>query len=185
MASNLRKGNVVDFEDKLCVVMTAESMRPGKGTPTTQLEFRRIADGVKLVQRYKTTDQLERVYLEDADFQYLFKDGENYTFMNSQNYEQVLVSGDIVGDGAAYLQENMSVVLSLHQGAPVSISLPQKVVLEIIDTEPTVKGQTAASSFKPAKLSNGVRTMVPAHIAPGTKIVVLTEDGSYVERSKE
>ncbi len=185
MASNLRKGNVVELDNKLCVVLTAESTRPGKGTPTTQLELRRIADGVKLVQRYKTTDTLDRAFLEDAEYQYLFKDGDNFTFMNGQNYEQILVMGDVVGDYAPYLQENMTVTLSVYQDIAVAIELPQKIVLEIIETEPTVKGQTASSSFKPAILSNGVRTMVPAHIAPGTKVVVMTEDGSYVERSRD
>jgi elongation factor P len=185
MASGLRKGNVVQIDDKLCVVMTAESTRPGKGTPTTQLEMRRIADGVKIVQRYKTTDQLERAYLEDANFQYLFKDGESYTFMNSENYEQTQVSADVIGDQAVYLQENMSVTLSLFEGVAVAIEMPQKVTLDITETEPTQKGQTASGSFKPAILSNGVRTMVPGHIAPGTRIVVMTEDGSYVERARD
>jgi elongation factor P len=185
MASNLRKGNVVEIDGKLCVVMTAESMRPGKGTPTTQLELRRIADGVKLSPRYKTTDQLDRAFLEDANYQYLFKDGDNFTFMNAENYEQLLVSGDVIGDQEPYLQENMTVILSLFQGTAVSIEMPQKVTLEIVETEPTMKGQTASSSFKPAVLSNGVRTMVPSHISAGIRIIVLTADGSYVERAKD
>lgn len=185
IASSLRKGNVVDLDGKLCVVMTAESTRPGKGTPTTQLELRRISDGVKVVQRYKTTDQLERAYIEDRPHTYLFEDGQGFTFMNTETYDQVVVPKDIVGDQAVYLQESMTVNISTHQGVPVSISLPQKVVLEIVETEPTMKGQTASSSFKPAKLSNGVRTMVPGHITAGTKVVIMTDDGSYVERSKE
>jgi elongation factor P len=185
IASSLRKGNVVDLDGRLCVVMTAESTRPGKGTPTTQLELRRISDGVKVVQRYKTTDQLERAYIEDRPHQYLYQDGDNYTFMNSETYDQVSVPKDILGDQAVYLQENMTVNLSTHQGVPVAIELPQRVVLEIVETEPTMKGQTAASSFKPAKLSNGVRTMVPPHISQGTKVVIMTEDGSYVERAKD
>jgi elongation factor P len=185
MASALRKGNVVDLDGKLCVVMTAESTRPGKGTPTTQLELRRISDGVKVVQRYKTTEQLERAYIEDREFQYLFSDGNVYTFMNTETYDQVEVPADIVGDQAVYLAEGMKVTLSMHQGVPVAITLPARVVLEIVETEPTVKGQTASSSFKPAVLSNGVRTMVPPHITAGTRVVIMTEDGSYVERAKD
>jgi elongation factor P len=185
IASALRKGNVVDLDGKLAVVMTAESTRPGKGTPTTQLELRRIADGVKVVQRYKTTDQLERAYIEDRPFNYLYKDGDGYHFMNNETYDQIQISDDILGDQHVYLQENMTVNVSLHQGVPVAIELPQKVILEIVETEPTVKGQTASSSFKPAILSNGQRTMVPSHIVAGTKVVILTDDGSYVERSRE
>ena len=185
IASALRKGNVVDLDGKLCVVMTAESTRPGKGTPTTQLELRRISDGVKVVQRTKTTDQLERAFIDEKPHNYLFKDGDSYTFMNNDTYDQVSIGKDIMGDQDVYLQENMTVHISLHQGVPVAIELPQKVVLEITETEPTMKGQTASGSFKPAILSNGVRTMVPTHITPGTKVVIMTDDGSYVERSRE
>jgi elongation factor P len=105
--------------------------------------------------------------------------------MNPQSYEQVVVPADVVGDQAAYLQENMACSLSLHEGVAIAIELPQRVVLEIVETEPTVKGQTASSSYKPAVLSNGVRTMVPPHVGSGTRIVVMTEDGSYVERAKD
>ena len=185
MASQLRKGNVVDLDGKLAVVMTAESTRPGKGTPTTQLEMRRISDGVKVVQRYKTTDQLERAIIEETAHNYLFEDSDGYTFMNTENYDQVVVPKDILGSSSVYLQENMKVHVSLYEGVPVAIELPQKVTLEITETEPTMKGQTASGSFKPAILSNGVRTMVPGHITVGTKVVIMTDDGSYVERSKE
>lgn len=185
MASALRKGNVVEIDNRLCVVMTAESTRPGKGTPTTQLELRRISDGVKVVQRYKTTEQLERAYVEDREFQYLFTDGNSFTFMNTDTYDQIEVSSDIVGDQSVYLQEGMKVYLSMYQGAAIAIQMPQRVTLEITETEPTMKGQTASSSFKPALLSNGARTMVPSHIVPGTRVVIATEDGSYVERAKD
>ena len=154
IASSLRKGNIVEIDGKLGVVMAAENIHPGKGTPVTQLDVRRISDGVKVSLRYKTTDQ-------------------------------VAVPADIIGDQAAYLQPEMEVTISLHEGTPVSIELPPKAVLEVVETEPTVKGQTAASSYKPALLSNGVRTMVPPFVTIGTKIVVMTADGSYVERAKD
>ena len=184
IASQIRKGNVVEVDSQLYVILSAENFHPGKGTPTTQIDMRRISDGVKVAQRYKTTEQLERAFVDDHDYQYLYDDGDGYTFMNGENYEQVSVSRDIVGDLAPYLQENMTVRLSLHNGVPIAIQLPPRVTLEVTDTEPAMKGQTATSSYKPAMLSNGVRTNVPPHIAPGVRIVVSTEDGSYVERAK-
>jgi len=185
IASQIRKGNVVDVDGQLYVVLSAENFHPGKGTPTTQVDMRRISDGVKVSPRYKTTEQVERAFVEDRDFQYLYEDSNGFTFMNGETFDQVHVSKDIVGDYAPYLQENMTVRLSLHEGVPIAIELPQRVTLEVVETEPAMKGQTASSSYKPAVLSNGVRTTVPPHIAPGTRIVVMTADGSYVERAKD
>ena len=185
IASQLRKGNIVDIDGKLFVVLTAENFHPGKGTPTTQVDMRRISDGVKTSQRYKTTDQVERAHVEDHEFSYLYKDGDGFHFMNQENYEQVQVPADVVGDYEKYLQEGMVVNIALHEGVAVSIEIPQKVTLEITDTEPAMKGQTASGSFKPAMLSNGVRTMVPTHITTGARVVISTADGSYVERAKD
>jgi len=185
IASSLRKGNIVEIDDKLYVILTAENIHPGKGTPVTQLDMRRISDGVKVSQRYKTTEQIERAHVEDREYQFLYSDGDGTHFMNMENYDQITVPADVVGDQAAYLQPEMKVNLSVHEGTVVAIELPQRAVLEVVETEPTVKGQTASSSYKPAKLSNGVRTMVPPHISAGTRIVVMTADGSYVERAKD
>jgi elongation factor P len=185
IASSLRKGNIVDLDGKLYVVLNAESFHPGKGTPTTQVDMRRISDGVKTAQRYKTTDQVERAHVEDREHQFLYQDGDGFHFMNMENYDQVTLADDIIGDLAAYLQPEMKVKLLMHESVPVSIELPQKATLEVVETEPSVKGQTASSSYKPAVLSNGVRTMVPPFVGPGTKIVVMTADGSYVERAKD
>ena len=185
IASALRKGNIVEMDGKLYVVLTTESFHPGKGTPTTQVDMRRISDGVKVSQRYKTTEQVERAMVEEREYQFLYHDGDGYHFMNTENYDQVALQDDVVGDQGAYLQPEMKVTLAVYEGVPVSIELPQKVTLEVADTEPTVKGQTAASSYKPALLSNGVRTMVPPFVGTGTKIVVMTADGSYVERAKD
>jgi elongation factor P len=185
IASSLRKGNIVDLDGKLYVVLNAESFHPGKGTPTTQVDMRRISDGVKTAQRYKTTEQVERAHVEDREHQFLYQDGDGFHFMNMENYDQVTLPDDIVGDLAAYLQPEMKVKLLMHESVPVSIELPQKVTLEVAETEPSVKGQTASSSYKPAVLSNGVRTMVPPFVGPGTRIVVMTADGSYVERAKD
>ncbi len=185
IASSLRKGNIVDIDGKLYVVLNAESFHPGKGTPTTQVDMRRISDGVKTAQRYKTTEQVERAHVEDQDFQFLYQDGDGLHFMNMENYDQVTLPADLVGDQAVYLEPEMKVMLAIHEGVPVSINLPQKTTLEVVETQPATKGQTAASSYKPALLSNGVRTTVPPHIATGTRIVVMTADGSYVERAKD
>jgi len=185
IASQIRKGNIIEIDGKLYAVLVAESFHPGKGTPTTQIDMRRLSDGVKISNRYKTTEQVERAFVEDRDFSYLFADGEDFTFMNTENYEQIVVSKDVVGDAAPYLQEGMVVRLSIFQDQAVAIELPQRMTLEVVETEPTTKGQTASSSFKPAILSNGVRSMVPPHIGPGTRIVVMTADGSYVERAKD
>jgi len=185
IASNVRKGNVIEKDGKLYVVLTAENIHPGKGTPVTQLEMRRISDGVKVNERYKTTDSLEKAFIDERTHNYLYQDGDHYVFMDPETFDQVHVSADVLGDMAPYLQENMEVRLSTYNSVPISIQLPARVTLEVTDTEPVIKGQTASGSFKPATLSNGVRTMVPTHIVTGTKIVVLTEDGSYVERAKD
>jgi elongation factor P len=186
IASSIRKGNVIEHTDgKLYVVLTITNIHPGKGTPVTQVDMRRITDGIKITERFKTTEQVEKAFVEDTKHNYLYDDGENYVFMNPDNYEQVLVPRSVMGDDARYLQENMEVFITIFNDIPLATTLPTRVILEITDTEPTTKGQTASSSYKPAMLENGVRTMVPPYIGTGVKIVVLTEDGSYVERAKE
>ena len=185
IASSIRKGNVIEQDGKLYVVVTAENIHPGKGTPVSQIEMRRISDGVKISERYKTTDQVEKATIEDHNYNYLYEDGDGFHFMNAETYDQVQVSKEIVGSSAPYLQENMTVKISMHDVNPVAITLPQRVTLEVVETEPVTKGQTASSSYKPAILSNGLRTSVPPHVAAGTRIVILTEDGSYVERAKD
>jgi elongation factor P len=185
IASSLRKGNIVDLDGRLYVILTAENIHPGKGTPVTQVDMRRLSDGVKSSQRYKTTDQVERAHVEEREFQYLYQDGDGFHFMNMESYDQIAVSPDIVGDQAAFLQPEMKVRLSTYDGTPVALELPPRVTLEVTETEPTTKGQTASSSYKPAKLSNGMRTSVPPHIVAGTRIVVSTVDASYVERAKD
>lgn len=185
IASNVRKGNVIEKDGKLYVVLTAENIHPGKGTPVTQLEMRRIGDGVKVNERYKTTDTLEKAFIDERPHTYLYHDGDHYIFMDPETFDQISVLESVIGEVAPYLLENMEVRLSTFNGTPVAIELPARVTLEITDTEPVVKGQTASGSFKPAMLSNGVRTMVPTHIVTGTRVVVLTADGSYVERAKD
>ncbi len=187
IASEVRKGNVLEHEDgKLYVVLSAENFRPGKGTPTTTIVMRRITDGVKTTVTVKTTEGMEKAFVEEVKHTYLYEDSDTgFVFMNPDNYEQVTVLKDMVGDSALYLEPEMQVYLTMFDGQALSIELPARVTLEIVETEPVVKGQTASSSYKPAKLSNGVRTMVPPHIETGTRVVVSTDDGSYVERAKD
>jgi elongation factor P len=183
-ASSLRKGAVVDLDGKLYIILTAENIHPGKGTPVTQIDMRRISDGVKVTERYRTTETVERAEVDDRDYTFLYQDGDGFHFMNPESFEQVTASADVIGSAAPYLQESMLVTLSTHDEIPIAIELPRTATLEIVDTEPAMKGQTASSSYKPAVLANGVRTMVPPYLAVGAKIIVLTEDGSYLERAK-
>ena len=162
IASSLRKGNVVDMDGKLYVVLTAENIHPGKGTPVTQLDMRRISDGVKVSERYRTTEQVERAFVEDREHTFLYEDGEGFHFMNPENYDQVVVPEDIIGDQKRLpAGRHGGDALDPQRHRRSRIELPQRVTLEIVETEPVVKGQTASSSYKPAMLSNGVRTMVP------------------------
>ena len=184
IASSVRKGNVLDVDGKLYVVLTAQNFHPGKGTPVTQVDMRRIVDGVKVSERWRTTEQVERAFVEDVSFQYLYEDGEGFHFMNPESYDQLVMTTEDIGDLKAYLQEGMAVILSIHEGLAIAIDLPRHVTLEITETEPVVKGQTASSSYKPAILSNGIRTLVPPHIDAGIRVVIATEDNSYVERAK-
>jgi elongation factor P len=185
IASSVRKGNVLDIGGKLCVVMKAENIHPGKGTPVTHLDMRRISDGVKITERYRTTDQVERAFLEEKTYNYLYEDDMGFHLMEPETYDQITIPRDIIGEQSVYLQENMPINVSLHEGVPIAAELPQRVTLEIVEADPVVKGQTASSSYKPAVLSNGLRVMVPPHITAGTRVVVMTADGSYVERAKD
>jgi elongation factor P len=185
IASQLRKGNVVMLDDKLYVVLTAQNFHPGKGTPVTQVDMRRISDGVKVSERWRTTEQVERAHVDEREYDFLYEDGEGYHFMEPETYEQITVAEDVVGDSKVWLADGLRCFVKTHEGVAIAIDLPQKVVGEIVETEPVVKGQTASSSYKPATLANGVRVMVPPHISAGTRVIVNTEDNSYVERAKD
>lgn len=185
IASTLRKGNVVEMDGKLYVVLTAQNFHPGKGTPVTQVDMRRISDGTKVSERWRTTEQVEKATVDEREYDFLYEDGEGFHFMEPETYEQVAVSPDVVGDGKVYLTEGMRVYLKTFEGVAIAIEYPQKVTVEITETEPVVKGQTASSSYKPAMCSNGLRVMVPPHIGAGTRIVINTEDNSYVERARD
>ncbi|MDE3027929.1 MAG: elongation factor P [Paracoccaceae bacterium] len=185
IASSLRKGNVVELDNRLYVVLTATNFHPGKGTPTTQIDMRRISDGVKVSERWRTTEQVERAHVDEREYDFLYEDGEGFHFMEPATYEQVTVSPDVVGDQKVFLTDGIKVFLKTYQGVAIAIELPAKLTVEIAETEPVVKGQTASSSYKPATCTNGIRVMVPPHIGAGTRIIISTEDNSYVERAKD
>lgn len=184
-AITLRPGNVIDRDGKLWAVQKYEITQPGKGASVIQVEMRDIRSGTKDNVRYRTQETVERVRLDQEDYQYLFHDDDNYTFMHGETYEQIMVPKDVMGPSAVFLQEGMVVVIETFEGEPLGVQLPDTVTVEIVEAEPVVKGQTASSSYKPAILANGEKVMVPPHIESGTRIVVKTEDGSYVERAKD
>jgi elongation factor P len=185
IASSLRKGNVVEQDGNLHVILTAENVHPGKGNSITNVNMRRISDGVKIVGRWRTVEMVEKADVDEREYDYLYSDGEGHHFMEPETYEQITVPDDVIGDQKAYLTDGMKVFLKTFEGNAISMELPQRLTFEIVETEPVVKGQTASSSYKPALLNNGLRVMVPPHIGAGTRIVILTEDNSYVERAKD
>jgi elongation factor P len=184
-ANDLRAGNVIEHKNKLWVITKYMHTQPGKGGAYIQAEMKNVLDGTKLNELFRSAETIELVHLEEGSFQFLFAEGDLLTFMQTETYEQLNLSTELLGDRVAYLQDGMIVTLSLHEGKPVSITLPKTVVLEIVEADPVVKGQTATSSYKPARLSNGLRIMVPPHVGTGTKVVVNTSDNTYVERFKE
>jgi len=184
IASSLRKGNVVEQDGNLHIILTAENVHPGKGNSITNVNMRRMSDGVKVVGRWRTVEMVEKADVDEREYDYLYSDAEGYHFMNPENFDQITASPDVIGDDKAYLSDGMKVYLKTFEGVPIALALPQRVTAEIVETEPVVKGQTASSSYKPAVLDNGLKVMVPPHIGVGTRIVILTEDNSYVERAK-
>ena len=183
--NEIRPGYVIEYQDTLLVSVKTMAVKPGKGPAYNQVELKNLIDGRKLNNRFGSDEKVERVRLEQKDFQFLYRQGESLVFMDNDTYEQTELHEDFVGERAAFLQDGMTVTLELHDERPISIKLPDYVTLEIVEADPVVKGQTASSSFKPAILSNGQRVMVPPHIAAGTRVVIMTEDGSYVERAKD
>ena len=184
-AITLRSGNVIDYNDKLWVVVKNDIQQPGKGASVAQVELRDIRTGNKDNVRFRTQETVERVRLEQDDYQYLYAEGDDHIFMHQETFEQIPLNKELIGQPAAYLQEGMIVEVETFEGEPLGVRLPDTVTVEIVEAEPVVKGQTATTSYKPAVLANGEKVMVPPHIESGTRIVVKSEDGSYVERAKD
>ena len=183
-ANDIRIGNVLEHNSKLWIVTKTQHVQPGKGGAFMQTEMKELRGGQKLNERFRTADTVEKVFLEEKAFQFLYRDGDDLHFMDQTTYEQIQLPADLVGDAVAFLADGMVVNICLYENSPISVSLPATVTLEIVEAEPVVKGQTATSSYKPAILSNGVKIMVPQHIETGTMVVVDTSNASYVERAK-
>jgi elongation factor P len=183
--NEIKPGNVIKHQDTLWVAVKADHVKPGKGGAFAQVELKNLLDGRKLNERFRSADKVEKVRLEQKDHQFLYPEGEMLVFMDTENYEQTSLPVDFVGEErAAYLTDGMMVVLEIYEEKPIGIELPKHVELEVIETEPVVKGQTAANSFKPALLTGNIRTAVPPFVGVGERIVVATEDGSYVRRAE-
>ncbi len=183
-ANLIRAGQVIEHEGRRWTVLKQQIITPGKGGAFIQVEMRDLKSGNKTNERWRTADTVERLMTDNKDYTYSYTEGDNIVLMDPESFEQVHVPLAILGDAAPFLQDNMSLTLDLVEGEPVGAHLPASVVLEVVEADPVVKGQTAASSYKPAKLSNGVKTSVPPFIEKGERVVVRTDDGSYVERAK-
>jgi elongation factor P len=184
-AIEIKPGNVLEHQGKLWLVLRRELVQPGKGGAFAQVEMRDLRGGSKLNERFRTQETVERVRLDEKEMQFLYFDGDIATFMDNENFEQLAVNREMIGEPADFLHEGMICAIQLYEGAPLAVTLPQTVIVTVIEADPVVKGQTASSSYKAGKLENGRRVMIPPHIAAGTKIVVNTADGTYLERSKD
>ena len=181
----IRPGNVIEHQNRLWRAAKISHTQPGKGGAYLQVELRDIRDGTKLNERFRASESVERVRLDERPYQFLYADGDAYTFMDTETFDQITLSGDLIGAPAVFLQDGMNVMVQSHEGSTISVQLSDTVIMEITEADAVVKGQTASSSFKPAMLENGQRVLVPPHIAAGTRVVVNTADGSYVERAKD
>jgi elongation factor P len=181
--NEIRPGYVIEHQGALWAAVKVQHVKPGKGGAFAQVELKNLVDGRKLNERFRSAETVERIRLEQKDYTFLYENGEMLTFMDTETYEQIELARDWIGERAAFLQDGMKVTVESYEDRPLGISLPDQVVLEVTETEPTVKGQTAASSYKPALLSNGVRVMVPPFITTGEKIVVDTNEVTYLRRA--
>jgi elongation factor P len=184
-AIEIKPGNVLEHSGKLWLVLKRELVQPGKGGAFAQVEMRDLRGGNKSIERFRTQETVERVRLDEKEMQFLYMEGTHATFMDNETYEQLTVDRELIGEPADFLQEGMICTIQLYEGSALGVELPQTVVMEVVEADPVVKGQTASSSYKPGKLGNGRRVMIPPHIEAGTRIVINTADGSYVERAKD
>lgn len=184
-ANTMRPGHVLEHNGKLWVVQKTQIVQPGKGGAFIQIEMKDVRTGTKTIERFRTQETVERARLDEHEYQFLFAEGDNYTFMDIETYEQASIPREIIGDQAAFLQDGMKVTVQTYEGSPLGVELPATVVMTVAEADPVVKGQTASSSYKPAILENGVRVMVPPFIGTGDRIVVDTSESAYLERAKD
>jgi elongation factor P len=181
--NEIRPGNVIEHQNSLWVAVKAQAVKPGKGPAYAQVELKNLINGSKLNERFRASETVERVRLEQQDYQFLYREGDRLVFMDSETYEQLEIAEDFVGERAAFLQDGMIVTVESHEGRPIGISLPDHVTLQVTEADAVVKGQTASASYKPAMLENGVRVMVPPFIVAGERVIVDTNEITYVRRA--
>jgi elongation factor P len=182
--NEIRPGNVIEHQNSLWVAVKAQAVKPGKGPAYAQVELKNLINGSKLNERFRASETVERVRLEQQDYQFLYREGDRLVFMDSETYEQLEIAEDFVGERAAFLQDGMIVTVESHEGRPIGISLPDHVTLQVTEADAVVKGQTASASYKPAMLENGVRVMVPPFIVAGERVIVDTNEMTYVRRAE-
>ncbi len=182
--NTIKPGNVIDHKNGLWVAVKTSHVKPGKGGAFAQIELRNLKDGTKLNERFRSSENIERVILEEIPHVFLYKENDNLIFMNNQNFDQITINKKMIGDQCAFLQDGMSVIINIYNEEPVSVNMPDSCIEEVIEADAVIKGQTVSSSFKPAILSNGIKVMVPGHIESGTKIVVRPSDSTYIEKAK-
>jgi elongation factor P len=181
--NDIRPGNVIQHKGELWSAVKIQAVKPGKGGAFAQVELKNLITGSKLNERFRATETVERVRLDQNDYQYLYAEGDMLVFMDTTSYEQIELQKDFVGERAAFLQDGMMVKVESFEDKPIGVSLPDHVTLEVSETEAVVKGQTAASSYKPATMENGIRVMVPPFIKQGEKILVDTNEITYLKRA--
>ncbi len=182
--NEIRPGNVIEHNNSLWIAVKTQAVKPGKGPAYNQVELKNLINGSKLNERFRSSETVEKVRLEQKDFQFLFTQGDVLVFMDTGTYEQMEVPQEFVGERSAFLQDGMMVVVEMHEGRPIGISLPDQVTLAVAEADPVVRGQTAASSYKPAVLENGVRIMVPPFVTSGEKVIVDTNEIAYIRRAE-
>lgn len=182
--NTIKPGNVIEHKNGLWVAVKTSHVKPGKGGAFAQIELRNLKDGTKLNERFRSSENIERVILEEIEHVFLYKENNMLIFMNNKTFEQVSINQNMIGDQSAFLQDGMNVIINTHDEEPISVNMPDSCIEEVIEADAVIKGQTVSSSFKPAILSNGIKIMVPGHIEIGTKIVVRPADSSYIEKAK-
>jgi len=181
--NEIRPGNVIQHQDSLWIAVKINAVKPGKGPAYAQVELKNLLTGSKLNERFRASETVERVRLEQKDHTFLYEEGDMLVFMDTETYEQIYIAKDLIGERVAFLQDGMQVIVESHEGKAIGVQMPEHVTLEITETEPTVKGQTASSSYKPSTVDNGLRIMVPPHMSTGQKIIVNTTTLEYVKRA--
>ena len=182
--NSLKSGMIINHKNSIWKVVSSQSVKPGKGGAFAQVELRNIKDNTKLNERFRSNEDVERLYVESKDYQYSYKEDETFHFMDKNTFELTSIDKFLLGDSELFLQDNMIVSIEFIDNKPVSLKLPENIVETVSETQAVIKGQTAASSFKPAILSNGFKIMVPAHIENGTRIVISTSSFTYIEKAK-